>query len=56
MLALTEPGSRAHGRVEGEDYDLWESGANRAEGETLLVHTGSQILLGPEVVPRMCSS
>ena len=50
VLALTETRSRTQGRVEGEDYDLWESGANRAQGKALLVHTGSQISAEPEAV------
>ena len=36
--------------MEAEDYDVWESGANIAEGKALLVHTGSQISAGPEAV------
>ena len=36
--------------MEGEDYNLWESGANRAEEKALLVHTGGQILAEPEAV------
>ena len=32
LLALTEPRSRTQGTVEDEDYDLWVSGANKAEG------------------------
>ena len=50
VLALTETRSRTQGRVEGEDYDLWESGANRAEGKALLVHTRSPISAEPEAV------
>ena len=50
VLALTEARSRTQGRVEGEDYDLWELGANRAEGKALLVHTGSQISVELEAV------
>ena len=36
--------------MEGEDYDLWESGVNRAKGIALLVHTGSQISAELEAV------
>ena len=39
-LALTETRSRRQGQVEGEDYDLWESGAEGAKGKALRVHTG----------------
>ena len=38
-LALIETRSRTQGKVEGEDHDLWESGANGTEGKALLVHT-----------------
>ena len=50
--ALTETRSQTQGRVEGEDYDLWESGANRAEGNALLVHTGGQISAEPEATTK----
>ena len=50
MLALAETRSRTHGRVEGEDHDLWESGANGAEGKGLLVHIGGQFSAEPEAV------
>ena len=50
VLAHTETGSRTQGRVEGEDYNLWESGANRADGKALLVHTGGQISAEPEAM------
>ena len=50
MLALTETRSRAQGRVEGEDHDLWESGADRAKGKALLVHTGGRFTADPEAV------
>ena len=50
VVALTETRSRAEGRVECEDYALWESGANRAEGKALRVHIGGQISVEPEAV------
>ena len=40
VLALTEIRSGTQGTVEGEDHDLWESGAKGAEGKALMVHTG----------------
>ena len=49
-LALTETRSRRQGQVEGEDYDLWESGAERAEGKALLVHVGGHFTATPEEV------
>ena len=49
-LALTETRSRRQGQVEGEDYDLWESGAKRAEGKALLVHAGGHLTAIPEEV------
>ena len=36
--------------MEGEDYDLWESGAERAEGQALLVHVGGHFTATPEEV------
>ena len=38
--------------MEGEFYDLRESGANRAEGKAVLVHTGGQISAEPEAVTK----
>ena len=49
-VALTETRSRRHGQVEGEDYDLWELGAERAEGKALLVHAGGHFTAVPEEV------
>ena len=50
LLALRETPSRTQGKVEGEHYNLWEPGANRAEGKALLVHSGNQTLAEPEDV------
>ena len=50
VLALTETRSRTQGRVEGVDHDLWELGADKAEGEALLVHTGGQFTAEHEAV------
>ena len=49
-LALTETRSRREGQVEGEDYDLWELAAERAEGKALLVHAGGHLTAIPEEV------
>ena len=42
-LALTENRSNAQGLVPREDYNLWESGAEGADGHTLLVHKKAQL-------------
>ena len=36
--------------MEGEDHNLWGSGANGAEGKALLVHTGGQFTAEPEAI------
>ena len=56
VLAITETRSRRQGQIEGKDYDLWESGAERAEGKALLVHAGATSRRSQWWSPKMCSS
>ena len=56
VLALIETRSRTRGKVEGEDYALWELGANRAEGKAVLVHTGGHISAEDDAVAPVSAS
>ena len=51
VQALTETLSRPQGLVEGEEYDLWKSGAEGAGGKALLIHHGGHFRPIPPVWP-----